>query len=331
MAADGLANTDCAGSVGVAGFGQGGWVTELRNPSRGRRLSAAHRRQIEQLPGWTWESPQQRVSWAQFYKALAGFAGREGHANPPPDYRTDDGLALGQWVTAQRRRHRGRKPLSVQSRAKLAALPGWVWDDAPSRPPGTAERGGRPTSRAPQTSRWDDTADALEAFAAEHGHCQVPADLVDRHGVAVGRWADQQRALHRRGRLSAVRAARLQALPGWSWALTAADDGFADWLADLHAYADQYGAATPPQHYRTDDGRALGQWGGPAAPRVSDRDAGGAAHRRVGEHPGLGVARVRGPVGEGFRRIAPPRRGARFVGGAAPGDVGLGVQRGAVG
>lgn len=60
---------------------------------------------------------------------------------------------------------------------------------------------------------WDRFYSELEQFVAEHGHARPP--LRSR----LGEWCERQRIAFRRGMLDAEHAARLRALPGWTWNL----------------------------------------------------------------------------------------------------------------
>ncbi|MDO2394681.1 Helicase associated domain protein [Mycobacterium avium subsp. hominissuis] len=100
-------------------------VVSVRRPARRDRLSAQQRRQLEELPGWSWEY-RQKSTWENSFAALVAYAAQHGHAAPPKDYCTPDGLALGLWVNDMRRPSRRRK-LSARRAARLEALPGWTW------------------------------------------------------------------------------------------------------------------------------------------------------------------------------------------------------------
>ena len=56
---------------------------------------------------------------------LREFVEREGHARVPQWHR-EDGYRLGQWVAIQRTAYRGGN-LDRERRARLEALPGWMW------------------------------------------------------------------------------------------------------------------------------------------------------------------------------------------------------------
>ncbi|WP_293003767.1 DEAD/DEAH box helicase [Mycobacterium sp.] len=101
-------------------------VISIRRPERKNRLSPEQRRQLEALPGWSWE-PRQKSTWDDTFAALAAFADEHGHAAPPIDHCTPEGIPLGRWVHQMRQPSRRRK-LGAKQVARLEALTGWSWD-----------------------------------------------------------------------------------------------------------------------------------------------------------------------------------------------------------
>jgi len=77
-------------------------------------------------------------------------------------------------------------------------------------------------------------------------------------GYRLGQWVSTQREAHRAGRLSADRAGRLEAVPGFDWRT-----GFAaDWdegYAHLQRFAEREHHASVPKSHE-EDGYQLGQW-----------------------------------------------------------------------
>lgn len=137
------------------------------------------------------------------------------------------------------RYHRGR--LSAAYAARLESLPGWAWSAA--------------------EARWEQNFTALAAYAAIHGHTDPPPTLLSDSGDAVAEWVRRMRKVARAGRLESARAARLEALPGWSTAPRRGEKrGWDPNFDELLAYVAEHGHASPPQSYRTPAGTALGVW-----------------------------------------------------------------------
>lgn len=174
---------------------------QLRRPGQRQRLREDQRKRLEDLPGWSWAHRQTR-QWESYFEELAAYAAAHGHASPPIGYVTDAGVELGQWVHDLRRPSRRAKLARARCR-RLEALPGWSW-----------EYRARPT--------WEAAFDALAAYAAEHGHTNPPGGEQTDDGRSLASWVTAQRQARSKGKLSAERCRRLEALSGWSWNLAEA-------------------------------------------------------------------------------------------------------------
>lgn len=227
------------------------WVITQRRPGRREQLSEERRKRLEDLPGWSWAHRQTPV-WDRNFDALAAYAAEHGHADPPADHVTNDGVALGEWVRDLRRPTR-RAKLAAARQDRLEALPSWSWEFTP-----------RPT--------WEESYAALVAFVAEHGHA-APVHTYREDDRVLGKWVTEQRHARGQGRLSADRAARLARLPGWAWTHT--DARWEQNFAALAAYAAQHGHTDPPLTYQSESGNAVLKWlsGVRRAARAGDLDS----------------------------------------------------------
>jgi len=108
------------------GFPLGRWVRKRRQLYSAGRRCPNQDRQLEALPGWTWDPFTD-----QFEKGiltLRAFMMREGHARPRASH-VEDGFRLGAWVDKRRQEFR-RGKLSPERIARLEALFGWAWSIA---------------------------------------------------------------------------------------------------------------------------------------------------------------------------------------------------------
>jgi superfamily II DNA or RNA helicase len=201
------------------GFPLGQWVVVRRSSFKRGALRCEWARELESLPGWTWDTREQ--AWARGFSLLNRFAQREGHARPSTDW-IESGSKLGLWVSARRAAYK-RGALGADKAALLEALPGWTWnkDDAD----------------------WEEGFRLLETFVAREGTARVPTKW-DENEFRLGTWVAGKRASYRAGQLSSDKAAQLDALPGWSWH-TKRDSWEAGYDA-LVRYTQQHGSATPP-------------------------------------------------------------------------------------
>lgn len=212
------------------------WVLTQRRPETRERMPEARRKRLEDLPGWTWASRRTPV-WETHFDALAAYSAKHGHASPPADYVTDDGIALGQWVRELRRPTR-RTRLAADRHDRLESLPGWSWTYDPRR-------------------TWEESFALLADFAAEHGHAAPPKTTRHRDHP-IGEWVNEQRHKQSQGRLDAARAARLETLPGWAW--TVSDVRWETNFAALAAYATHHGHIDPPPTLQSDNGSVVAHW-----------------------------------------------------------------------
>ena len=174
-----------------SGFRLGGWVQSQR--SEVERLPAEWKAQLEALPGWAWNALIDR--WEDGFRHLSEFVEREGHARVKQGFVAEDGYRLGSWAQNQRAR---RKKMPVARKARLEALPGWMW--------------------AADSPQWDDWISLLKEFARENGHTRVPQLFKTSDGFLLGRWVNSRRS--KRDRLSPEQQAELESLPGWVWRAT---------------------------------------------------------------------------------------------------------------
>lgn len=152
--------------------------------------------QLESLPGWVWDAITEK--WEMGFRHLLEFSNREGHCRVPVSYQTTDGYRLGTWLSGQRYK---KDSLPAEQKARLEALPGWVWDD--------------------NAERWETGFRYLQEFANREGHCQVPNSYKTTDGYRLDQWVKVQRTT--KG-MFAGRKERLEAVPGWFWRFRGDED-----------------------------------------------------------------------------------------------------------
>ena len=85
--------------------------------------------------------------------------------------------------------------MSPERRARLEALPGWIWN--------------------PLDDAWEAGFRHLTEYAERTRNCLVPALHKLTDGYRLGSWVNKQRTS--RAAMPPERKARLEALPGWRW------------------------------------------------------------------------------------------------------------------
>ncbi len=118
---------------------------------------------------------------------------------------------------------------------RLQALPGWTWDA--------------------YAARWEDGFAHLRMYVAREGDARVLLGFKTSDGYPLGVWVSTQRG---RAATPPERAARLEAVAGWTW------DGYADqWeegIALLQRFIERTGHARVPVTFETTDCFPLGRW-----------------------------------------------------------------------
>lgn len=241
--------------VSPTGIPVGEWVAELRRPSRREKLGAQRRTRLEALPGWSWEpeAPLRRrpaarsrrtagevadFSWRRGFAALEQYSAAVGHARPPSKYRSPGGIALGSWVKRQRQNfNQGR--LAPEHIDQLNALPGWTWSLS--------------------HTQWQESYTQLQRHLATHNNSYPQPNSPSGEGIDIYEWAKRQRSAAAAGSLSHQRRHQLEALPGWTWAVSPRLP-WEEAYRHLAAYATKHGNANPVQGTTTKDGFALGNW-----------------------------------------------------------------------
>ena len=174
-------------------FGLGSWVLSKRNYFKKNKLSNYQIKALEALPGWSWDPYED--AWKFGYERLKEYVEREGNAIVAQSYNTDEGFALGVWVSNQRNAYKNKK-LSDDQIGALEALPNWSWnllEDA-----------------------WNLAYEQLKKYAEKKGHAKVPVSFISENGSRLGVWVKAQRRYYKKNRLPDDRIRLLEEI-GFVW------------------------------------------------------------------------------------------------------------------
>lgn len=119
-----------------------------------------------------------QAGWDTMYREAENYFIANHNLDVPKRYITENGLALGQWLTTQRRVRAGQIAGSLSSlQINRLDLIGMNWDNGRDR-------------------AWNKNFEVAKAWYQEHGDLLVPAEENDYHGVALGRWIAHLRVLY---------------------------------------------------------------------------------------------------------------------------------------
>jgi len=165
------------------GSSLGAWVHAQRTARKKDRLSGDRVRKLDRL-GMNWGNAQR---WDERLDELTRYKAAHGHCKV-----AEKQGPLGTWVLTQRKARR-RDKLSEDRVRRLDEL-GFDWGTARAAP-----------------STWDNRAEELARYKAEHGHCTVPQSQ-----GTLGSWVNTQRQAYKKSKLSEAQVRRLDDL-GFNW------------------------------------------------------------------------------------------------------------------
>ncbi len=214
------------------GYPLGPWVLVQRQAQA--RMPPDRKTRLEALPGWVWSAKRHDDSWEIGFQHLCDYAAKTGDSAVPKRHTLANGYRLGSWVNAQRFAQR----MSPDRRTRLEALPGWAWGKS--------------------VKAWELGFEHLSDYAARTGGCLVPKEHILSDGYLLGQWVSKQS--RQRSHVAPDRTARLEALPGWTWATNQHDESWETGFRHLSDYAAEAGDCVVPSRHRRRDGYLLGRW-----------------------------------------------------------------------
>ena len=174
----------------------GTWVATQHRAHKRGKLPTERASKLAETPGWEWEVRSQQ--WEEILaKSLAhynkvGRWPRDG-ANDPEE------RPLGKWVQIQRAA-KSSGNLSQERDTLLDQTPGWIW-------------------AIDRASDWEERLAGVVRLYSTTGRWASKASD-DTEERSYGQWISRQRAVYKRGKLSAERIAQLETIEGWSWGKT---------------------------------------------------------------------------------------------------------------
>ena len=215
-------------------FGLGSWVNAQRHKRAKGELDEGKRRQLEALPGWSWDVAD--AKWESAFGCLQRYAQIHGNSEVAGGFTFED-YKLGDWVERQRSSYAKGK-LTPDRIQRLEGVTGWQW--------------------TPKADKWERGFGELVRFAAHHGHANVPVAYAVG-GYKLGGWVQTQRLAFDEVTIDPERKRRLEDVAGWTW--NPHSDSWERAFRLLEQYAEANGNTRVPDSYRVGD-FGLGAWVG---------------------------------------------------------------------
>lgn len=179
------------------------------------------------------------VSWEEMYKKAVKYSKEHGNLNINYDYETEEGLALGRWLSVQRANYRKNDGSINPDRIKKLSFIGMDWQTVEER-------------------AWDRAVNALKDYRERYGNVDVPASYVSDKGMDLSRWLRSVRQKYNEGLLKPDQIEMLEGL-GVTWN-TILDQRWRVCYEKAIRYYAENGDLNVPKYYVTEDGVKLGTW-----------------------------------------------------------------------
>ncbi len=232
----------------------GKWVSRQRyawqNPERSSARVTPERKALLDELGMNWEKTD---SWQPRYELAVEYTKAHGSLAVPAQYRTEDGIWLGSWLSRQKQMLQEGKKLSAKRRAALKEL-------------FKGEKGRRLSAPVPpacsvREQNWLDNYQSARLYAEKKGSLLVPAGYVDENGFRLGVWISNLRAARKARpgsfQVTPEHIALLDAI-GMQW--DAREAKWAGAFRRAEEYRAAHGDLLVPVHYKPEAGVCLGDW-----------------------------------------------------------------------
>ena len=162
------------------GIRLGRWITNLRQKfnagDAGNSLTEEQIQQMEQI-GMVWDEAE--AQWQHHFGCAAEYYDINGNLDVPISYTTEEGFALGRWLTQLRTARRGKRKqhLTEEQIAQLDSI-GMSWE----------KKG---------DAAWMQGYEQAKNYYDEHGNMDVTTNYKTKDGFALGKWISRQRYAYR--------------------------------------------------------------------------------------------------------------------------------------
>ncbi len=214
------------------GYKLGKWICSQRYAMQNGRLSKDRQAQLEAM-GMVW-SVRKNVSWQQRLEMVKQYMAGHNTYHLPDDL-VVEGVWLGHWLAAQRRKME-KGLLSADKEEQLRALDG------------------EPVKQ--RHAKWQQMYACARQYAIDHGNLNVPQDYCCENGTNLYNWLLAQRSAYRKGKLDADQIGRLGDI-GFEWEK---ESRWRRGYRHASAFFAENGHLSMARTYVCPDGYYLGEW-----------------------------------------------------------------------
>ena len=224
-----------------SGVNLGQWLCTQRVLYRNSRYRLSEE-QIEKLEkieiNWL---KRDDATWERNYGEAVKFYENNGHLRVSTKYVTEDGMALGKWISNQRTKYRNKSNALTEDQIYQLDSIDMVWDD--------------------NEAQWQYYYGEAAKYYDENGHLNVPVSYVTEDGANLGNWLSALRSTRRGNsnrKLTDKQIEELDAI-GMVWEKRN-DIVWQKGYEIAYEHFQTHGNVDVVSSYKTEDGFALGKW-----------------------------------------------------------------------
>lgn len=230
------------------GYSLGAWLTVQRRVYKGLTYGILTERQKKKLDetGMRWGNISD-ANWERNFAAAKKYYQDNGNLLVKAQYKTEDGIRLGAWLSNIRTcvsngREEQLKSITPARKAMLDSI-GMIWNV--------------------KDFLWEEKYSAAQKFFKEYGHLDVPDNYVLEDGTRLGKWISYTRNQYNgkitgAGKPTQQQTDRLEAI-GMSWR-SRYDDLWFSIYKEAKKYFAEHGNLDVPTMYKNAEGTQLGRW-----------------------------------------------------------------------
>lgn len=214
----------------------GAWCHKIRRIYQEGKLSDEWFEKLSAL-NFRWESHPDL--WEEGYQHAKAYFEEFGDLKVIKRYKSEDGYNLGVWISTQRKVYHGKcKGILTKDKIKRLEEIGMLW-------------------KIILEDSTDKYIQSYLKYKDKDGVAGIPNSYVDEDGVELGKWANVQKRMYRKGKLSKEQIEKLEAV-GFVW------NNYDDWwmrkFKEAKAYYEEHGHLSIVAEYSNEHGTSLNRW-----------------------------------------------------------------------